>query len=146
MKHLLDQIVATYLTRTGRGRVFIVPHYPVPASRSFDDDACPDIVALDFARKEVVVIEVVHGSRLDRFLRRIRCRETHWFQPIRSKLADDGLLEQAGWKMRLLGFVRKNNLSFARKEFAEQNDVAFEAIEDIIGQTKLDPSAGGTQH
>ena len=128
MEALAEQIVATYLTRGGK--VFIVPQYAIPAPTGNGDWACPDIVALDFGAKEVVVVEIATGSNLAPLTKRIAERETRWFDPIRAKLTSDGLTEQAGWKIRFLGFVRRASLSSAERAFAGQERVAFKAIED----------------
>lgn len=128
MEALAEQIVATYLTRGGK--VFVVPQYAIPAPKGKGDWACPDFVALDFEAGEVVVVEVATGARFAGLLGRVAERETRWFAPIRAKLARDGLIVQAGWRIRFLGFVREACLDEARRPFAEEGDVAFTAIED----------------
>ena len=128
MEVLAEQIVATYLTRGGK--VFIVPQYSIPSENGQGDWACPDLLALDFEKKEVIVIEVATGSRFKNLIDRIAERETRWFKPIQAKLAEDGLKEQSEWPIRFLGFVRKESLPLALRPFVDQKDVSFMAIEE----------------
>ena len=125
MEVLAEQVIATYLTRGGK--VFIVPQYGIPAPGSTSDWSCPDFVALDFERKEIVVVEVATGSGIGPITADAKNREQQWFGPLREKLASDGVVE--GWPIRFLGFVRKANLEKARKALSGHDGVAFAAIE-----------------
>lgn len=129
MEALAEQLVATYLTRGGK--VFIVPQYSIPAPTGNGDWACPDFVALDFQAEEVVIVEVATGSRFASLISRVKERETRWFLPVKAKLIADGLALQADWRMRFLGFVRRDSIELARRPFAGQERVAFKAIEDV---------------
>ena len=51
--------------------------------------------------------------------------------PVKAKLRDDGLTVQADWKMRFLGFVRRDSIELAERPFVGQERVAFKAIEDV---------------
>ena len=126
MEALAEQIVATYLTRGGK--VFIAPQYAIPNPHGRGDWSCPDFVALDFERSEVVVVEVATGWDLDSVLTKVRDREMQWFSPLRAKLRSDKIMA-AEWPIRFLGFVRKANLERASKSFLVHADVKFTAIE-----------------
>lgn len=128
MEALAEQIVATYLTRGGT--VFIAPQYAIPSPNGKGDWACPDFVALDFDKREIVVVEVATGSRFSGLAGRVSERNSRWFGPIRAKLEADGLIEQAQWDFRFLGFVRSDCLDQATKQFSGQDRVAFKAIEE----------------
>jgi hypothetical protein len=125
MEALAEQVVATYLTRGGK--VFIIPQYAIPDPGSAGDWSCPDFVALDFERREVVVVEVATGAGLSSIIQKAKDREKQWFAPLRLKLESDGVV--SGWDIRFLGFVRKDNLEKAQAALAGHDRVTFAAIE-----------------
>jgi hypothetical protein len=114
MEALAEQVVATYLTRGGK--VFIVPQYGIPAPGSKGDWSCPDFVALDFEKREVIVVEVTSGADVGGITAKAKDRERQWFAPLRQKLEADGVV--SGWGIRFLGFVRQQNLEKARAALA----------------------------
>ena len=122
---LVEQTIAIYLTRGGK--VFIAPQYGIPAPGTKADWSCPDFVALDFERCEVVVVEVASGADLAPITRRAKDRERQWFAPLRQKLKADGIADD--WKIRFLGFVREHNLDKARAALAGHDQIAFASIE-----------------
>jgi hypothetical protein len=126
MEVLFELLLATYLTRGGK--VFIAPNYSIPALNSKDEWSCPDFVALDFERHEVVVVEMTTGANADAIIAKATDREKQWFEPLRAKLKDDGVAND--WPLRFLGFVRKTNLEKTQKAFADATDVTVIAIED----------------
>ena len=125
LEALAEQVVATFLTRGGK--VFIVPQYGIPSPGSKGDWSCPDFVALDFEKREVVVVEVVSGADIGPITTKAKDREKQWFGPLRQKLEADGVV--SGWDIRFLGFVRQQNLETARAASVGQDRVAFAAIE-----------------
>jgi hypothetical protein len=127
MDALAEQLIAIYLTRGGR--VFIIPQYAIPAPGSNSDWACPDFVALDFDKREVVVVEVTSGTDPATIIGNARDRDARWFYPLRAKMTAEKVIDDS-WDMRFLGFVRKQNLARARKALAGHEKVAFTAIED----------------
>jgi hypothetical protein len=59
----IESLVELYLTRGGR--VFISPQYDVAYNKNErEGGACPDILALDTEKKEVVVVEISSASNL----------------------------------------------------------------------------------
>ncbi len=125
MEALAEQVIATYLTRGGK--VFIVPQYGIPVEGSAADWACPDFVALDFSKKEVVIVEVASGGDISTIIAKAKDREKQWFAPVRRKLVEDGVVD--GWDIRFLGFVRKALLNKAQNALQGHDGVAFAAIE-----------------
>ncbi len=121
-----EQLIALYLTRGGK--TFIVPSYSIPGANSEEEWACPDFVALDFEKHEVVVVEVTTASDIHGLIGKVRNREKQWFEALHTKLQNDGIA--VGWPLRFLGFVRRANLERARQQFAGEKDVTFAAIED----------------
>ena len=123
----IESLVELFLTRGGR--VFVSPQYDIPFSdQERDGGSCPDFVALDFARSEVVVVEVSSASNLRDLISRVRERETRWFAPIRRRLeADRVITSESG--IRFLGFVREALVDGAKGRFANENDIQFFALE-----------------
>ncbi len=125
-----EQLIGLYLTRGGK--VFIVPQFPVPSDKPGQDWSCPDFVALNFedGKREVVVVEVSTASNINTLLKKVRERETQWYERTRCKLIQDSIIT-ADWTMRFIGFVRKDNVDKARTTFSGEQGVHFEAIEDV---------------
>jgi hypothetical protein len=122
MEALAEQVVGTFLTQGGK--VSISPGYNVGNGWS-----CPDFVALDFDKHEVVVVEVTTASNIATLLERVKNRDSQWFSPLRSQLVEmDAALKN--WEMRFLGFVRQECLKRARDTFADVPGVTFAAVED----------------
>jgi hypothetical protein len=121
--------IATYLTLDGH--VFLAPQYNVAYDRELNEGgSCPDFVALDLKAREVIIVEVSSASNMLPLIKRIEEREQQWYNPIRRKMKEVGVVDDSWKPTRFLGFVRRSNLSFARKTFEAAGDVAFWAIED----------------
>lgn len=58
METLAEQVIGAYLVQGGK--VFISPGYNIDDGRT-----CPDFVALDFDKREVVVVEVTTAYKLN---------------------------------------------------------------------------------
>ncbi|SER58378.1 hypothetical protein SAMN05216548_12713 [Faunimonas pinastri] len=123
----LESLVELYLTRGGK--VFVSPQYDVPYDKdALDGGACPDILALDFEHKDVLVVEVSSAAGLTSLFGRVAERESRWFAPIRRRLQADKIIDTA-WSLRFLGFVRESNVDHANRKFTAQADVLFVALE-----------------
>jgi hypothetical protein len=85
-------------------------------------------VALDFSKKEVVVVEITTAYDIASLVEKVRKRNEQWFDPLRNQLSADKIAEN--WDVRFLGFVRRDRLETAKNHFAGQAEVAFAAIED----------------
>jgi hypothetical protein len=123
--------IATYLSLDGH--VFLAPQYNVAYDNELNEGgACPDFVALDLKLREVVIVEVTAAANVQPLIGRIEQRQTRWYNPIRRKLKEVGVVDD-GWKpTRFLGFVRKNNVPLIKGKFELASDVSFWAIEDAI--------------
>ncbi len=121
--------IATYLTLDGH--VFLAPQYAVAYDRDLKEGgACPDFVALDLKLREVIIVEVTTAANIKPLIGRIEQRETRWYSPIRRKMKEVGVVDDAWKPTRFLGFVRSDNLGFLRTRFGSDPDVSFWAIED----------------
>ena len=89
-----------------------------------DGGSSPDIVALDFGMKEIVIVEVTTASSISNLLAKVEDRQTRWYAPIRRSFGKMQYFPQ-DWTMRFLGFVRKNAVEGATRRFSGQDDVAF---------------------
>ena len=124
----LEALVTLYLTRGGK--VFISPQYDIPYSESEKDGgACPDIVALDMEKRELVFVEVSSAANLGDLYKKIRERQARWYAPIQRRLEADKILE-GGWKPRFLGFIRRDLVKGAKGKFSEAEDVCFFPLEE----------------
>ena len=121
MEALAEQVIAAFLVQDGK--VFISSGYNIDNGRT-----CPDFVALDFGKSEVVVVEVTTAYNTASLLERVRNRKEQWFLPLRAQLDADNIAR--GWNLRFLGFVRRDRLEDARKSFIGQSDVSFTTIEE----------------
>ncbi len=121
METLVEQVIGAFLAQGGK--VFVSPGYDIDNGRT-----CPDFVALDFSKREVVLVEVSTGYDIGSLMERVRNRKEQWFVPLRAQLDADHIAE--GWDMRFLGFVRRDRIEKAKGTFAGVEKVTFAAIED----------------
>lgn len=130
----IEKLIETYLTRCGK--VFISSQYDVAWSRKRrDGGSCPDVVCLDFSRtpREVVVVEVTTAVDLKSVLKKVRERETRWYDPLRRSLLSSGIIDES-WEFRFLGFVRSDHeiMQSAERAFPTEMDVWFYPIEEAM--------------
>jgi hypothetical protein len=90
MEALAEELIAIFLTRGGN--VFIAPQYSIPLPGSKGEWSCPDFVALDFGKREVIVVEVTTASDCSAIIEKAKDRESHWFELLRAKLAADNVV------------------------------------------------------
>lgn len=122
-----EPLIARFLTQGGK--VFIVPQYGIPSDSPNADWACPDFVALDFEKREIVVVEVSTSADINPIKRKVQDRQHQWYDRLKDKLLADHVADET-WPMRFLGFVRRQNLDKLQQAFASIEDVAFYPIED----------------
>lgn len=123
-----EALVEAYLSCNGEA--FVCPQYQLWAgSVGSTPWSCPDFVALDFKRREVVVVEVSADSSLGNLPSRVRERETRWFTPLRERLLREEAINDA-WIIRFLGFVRRELVDKAGS-LAGGDDVIFHPLEDV---------------
>jgi hypothetical protein len=97
METIFEQLLATYLTLDGKdGKVFIIPQYEISMPGS-GWKSYPDFVALDFGKRDVVVVKVTTGGSVAAIVDRVKKRDSQWFQPLGAKLRADGVVERALW-------------------------------------------------
>ena len=120
MEIIAEQVVEAFLVQGGK--VFISPSYNIGKW------SCPDFVALDFSKREVVVVEVTTAYDIESLIQKVENRREQWFAPLRAQLDTDKIAE--GWKMRFLGFVRKDRLERAKRDFIGMLEVTFTTIEE----------------
>lgn len=123
----LESLIAVYLTRGGK--VFISPQY----DKAFDQEAreegaCPDVVALDMEKREVIIVEISNAANLSILYNKVEARKIRWFVPIQRRLQDDRIID-ADWQFRFLGFVRESVIDNAKARFNSDPDVCFVSLE-----------------
>ncbi len=121
MESLAEQVIGAYLVQGGE--VFIAPSYNIGNGWS-----CPDFVALDFSKAEIVVVEVTTAYEIGALIEKVRKCEEQWFIPLRARFKEFKIAEN--WNMRFLGFVRRDRLEKAKSAFASAPKVTFAVIED----------------
>jgi hypothetical protein len=119
--------VVDYLTHCEK--VFVSSNLKVErASHAFYSP--PDIVALDFERKEIVIIEIVPAWDLTQLCTRVNQREARWCTPIKATLISQRIVTRS-WAVRVLALVPEQTLPEARRRFTGLEDVACWALEQI---------------
>ena len=122
--------VATYLTLDGK--VFIAPQFAIAYDeKEQNGGACPDFVALDLPKKEVIIVEVSEAANINSLTEKIRQREIRWYAPVIKTLIQNHVIDESWEKPRFLGIVRKSIVNKARDVFSGDSDVAFIAVEHI---------------
>jgi hypothetical protein len=124
----IEPLIELFLTRGGK--VFIASQYDIPYDpENADGGTCPDFVALDFGKREILIVEVSGGADIRDLIKRVRDRDKRWFEPLKRRYKEEwNVLSE--WNMRFLGFVREPNLAKLRKIFEGVDRVSFYAIED----------------
>jgi hypothetical protein len=123
----VEGLVALYLTQGGK--VFISPQYDIAYStEERDGGSCPDFVALDMSKREIVIVEVTSSGSLSSLYERVTARNARWYLPIRRRLDEDGIIAP-DWKIRFLGFVREDFTKAANTKYADHHDVYFVGLE-----------------
>lgn len=145
MSELLEAMVGQYLSCNGKA--FVCPQFEVAwnGDRNLGGSS-PDFVVLDFANRDLVIVEVTGNASVANLLGKIDERQTRWYVPIREKLASEGALscDPGGFKPRFLGFVRRECIASAQAQFSGAADVHFEALEDVaFGWTYWDDRQAG---
>ncbi len=114
-----EDAILSYLTIDGK--VFIAPQYAY--------GGCPDFVALDFARREILVVEFTDAADWKPLATRITDRTGRWFQPLRLQLERDRVVDASWSGPRFLGFVRESLIPGLEACFAADEDVTFFSCE-----------------
>jgi hypothetical protein len=123
--HEMD--VELYLTIDGQ--VFLAPQYNIAFEQEYQEGgSCPDFVALDWRYKHVVIVEVTAAADMAPLTRKIRERESRWYNPVRRTLTNLSVIDEK-WRVRFLGFVRSANLHRMNSAFTNDRDVTFHTIE-----------------
>jgi len=107
---LYEQLVTWYLTKDRH--VFVSPQYSIRGEKG--EWACPDVVALDFRRRTVIVAEVSTGWRTKALLEKVKNREAQWIEKLRTQLLSLNVIDDA-WTFEVWVFVREH----AVKQFEE---------------------------
>ena len=111
--------------------MFISPQFDASWSKENEDGGtCPDFVALDFEKHEIIIAEVSTRYDLSGLIGRIATREKGWYAPIFRKLIGTGAVTSE-WKTRTLCFIRRDRLDYARKGVIAE-DVTFQPLEDCL--------------
>jgi hypothetical protein len=126
--------VVNYLTHCEK--VFVSSNLVVDQA-SHASYSPPDILALDFGRKEIVIIDIVVAWELTELCRRVSQREARWCAPIKDTLISHRMVTRS-WTVRVLVLVPERVLPEARRRFA--------ALEDVTcwGLEQMDPASEGT--
>jgi hypothetical protein len=127
----IESLIQGFLTQGGS--VFVSAQFNVAwDAEARNGGSCPDFVALDFEKKQPVVVEVTRAHDLGKLFENIRSRDSRWYQPIGKHLAAIGAITPEWHSPRFLGFIREPRLTYARNAFASEADVSFCSIEEAV--------------
>ncbi len=90
----------------------------------------PDVLALDFGCREVVIVDVAPAWDLTQLCRRIDERQERWCSPIWTTLLSQRMVTKS-WTMRVLVLLPRTKMAEAREEFIGLEDVACWPLEEI---------------
>lgn len=133
----IEEIVA-YLTRCES--VFVSSSLVIDRT-AHPSYSPPDILALDFRLREVVIVDVVPAWDLTQLRRRIEDREDRWCHPVRATLLSQHIVTES-WSVRVLILLPDRMVADARHEFADLEDVTCWPLEDVAGSDE--EACGGT--
>ena len=120
-----ESLVLYYLSAQG---IFLAPQFSIRSEHG--EWSCPDFVALDFAKKQIQVVEVTVAYSVDTLIEKVRQRELQWFNHLKPQLLELKI-PVSDWACTVRLFIRRDRLDHVRAKFAGQDDVTVEAIEDI---------------
>lgn len=126
MENLYEDLVLWKITRDPL--VFANRQYTIEKGWS-----CPDIVALNFRKKEIWVIEVSTGDAKG-LAEKVRDRENQWFSKLGNRLEHSpASIIDGSWKFVAKVFIRRDAEKGFRKMVGEHlpEDVTIEILEDI---------------
>lgn len=123
----VEPIVMHYLTASER--LFVSPQFVVrgPDGKEW---SCPDFVALDFARRQVQIVEVTTASDISGLVEKVRLRQTQWIQFLKPDLVQRGAIDDS-WEFLVRVFVRGDNVPVFTRKLGQADDVRVQAIEDV---------------
>ena len=106
MEFLYEAIVMAYLTRNKKA--FVCPQFSIEDGTN-KEWRCPDFVALDFEKTQLIVAEVSTGSDMGRIAKEADQIYKHGIPKIKMQLARiKSIPDLAGWKVRMQMFVRED--------------------------------------
>ena len=120
-----DSIVMHYLAAQG---LLLSPQFSVHAAGG--EWSCPDFVALDFAKREIQVVEITTAYNVGGLIEKIQNRQDQWFRLLTPQLIARGI-PVYDWSTVVRAFVRRDRYSHVKSKFPDTPDVRLEVIEDI---------------
>jgi hypothetical protein len=102
---LYEHIVLAYLTKDPW--VFVCPQYSIRGEKG--EWSCPDIVALDFKHRLVLVVEISTAYDPKSLREKVASREVHWIEKLQDQLVTNGVIDQ-GWNFEVHLYVRQSAL------------------------------------
>lgn len=116
---LTELAVAQFLTRNGLA--FVCPQFDFPADKG-EGGSSPDFVAIDFANRDIVVVEVTTSANLKGLLARISDREKRWYEPLRQQEPLWSSLRSLGFgEPRFIGFIRESLVGGAYEALCDES-------------------------
>ena len=121
-----EALVMQYLASQG---LFLSPQFSVTGTDG-KEWSCPDFVALDFAKRQVQIVEVTTAWDVSNLVKKVGNRDTQWFSLIRAQLLRRKIIDES-WSLVVRVFVRKDRSSELTRHFGDARDVSVECLEDI---------------
>lgn len=124
---LFEQLVLGYLAKDPY--VFVSPQYSIKADNG-SEWSCPDLVALDFKRPAVYVVEVSSAANVKRLAEKVADLENQWVQKLKAQLLNHKVIDDT-WPIEIRIFIRKNCKEQFFKIVGDHSNVRVEFLEDI---------------
>jgi len=128
-EHIWEEIVQDYLT-TNRS-VLVSRQYEI--TDEHDWNICPDLLAIDFATRQIWFVEVTAGSNADKIAGKSTTFQTEVVPRLRKQLAKFAIVtDDSGWRYGLWAFVREKIAESLRAKIVPHVELAkVSALEDI---------------
>jgi hypothetical protein len=128
MESIYESIVLYYLTH--EGKAFVSPQFSIKAPTG-KEWSTPDFLVLDFARREVQVVEVSVAANVDGLVHKVEQRDKQWINFLHKHLADLGQGFEK-WPIVVRVFVRGDSVGRFNALNTSETPVRAEAIEDML--------------
>ena len=130
MEFLYEAFVLAYLTRGGNR--FCTPQYGIKTEDGKEDWRCPDFVALDFEKRQIILAEVTSAWNIGTMAKKVVEMQNQGVPKLRQQMADKiqaAIPELSKWETKIQLFVREDRKPDLEKQLEGKLDKkAFEII------------------
>lgn len=121
-----ESTVMYYLASKG---LFLSPQFSIPSG--YDGEwSCPDFVGLDFAKKEINIIEVTTAYNVSGLLQKVNDRDNQWILKLQDYIKKNNIVDNT-WSYVVRVFIRKERIEYFKENLKNKSGVILQTLEEI---------------